>query len=1035
MNSVVTDITSYVNKKRNLLTLERDAEAEKVNEASSSTEALSSLEAAGAAVTRLSFGDRESTSSGRVIVELCTRGGRVISTRLSPGDIVSIRPHHRPKTGGKGAPKKGRKSGGDVGGGEEGVLVAVDETKLKVAVDDDAQGVLGGDDASSQHDLAGHLFAVIRVGSDVTFKRCNTALTQLERAFSSPSHPAYALCGVLYRGAEARFENDASLQLSPAQENALHGLNDVQLSAVRRAMCSKDAFAFHGPPGTGKTSTLVSFIVAEVLRGSRVLVVAPSNVAVDNIAEKLATFRGGAKIKFVRAGHPARIMESVSEHTLEAHLARTDEMSLARDIRAELSDLDRQAESSRGGARRTIRFEQRALRKELRKREGDALKRLLGRVECVLATTAGAGGRVLDGMTVSEPFDIVCVDEAGMATEASSLVAVLKGKRIVLAGDPFQLAPTVMSEEAQAGGLGKTLLDRMFLNPELHDRAVRMLVIQYRMHAVISDWSSRALYKDRLKAAPSVAKHTLAGLVSDGDGSSENPDISGEEQNEDDDILQQPWVLIDTSSCGYYESQEDEVGADQSKCNEGEADVVVSHVQKLLKAGLPETAIGVISPYSGQVKLLRSKLRGSLSGRGLEISTVDSFQGREKEAIVISLVRSNDRGSVGFLSDSRRLNVAVTRARRHVAIVCDSSTVSNDRFCSAMIDYASENGDYRVADEGAIYSSPIFPAGEFPAATSHGVGSPVASDRCNSRPVHSRATTSEDQATKIEKGSLSKKSRSRGKSTRRSDARSSGQQEVQPSGLENDVKAFAGDGGQQAKAFPASLTAGERRTVHAIAEELGLLHVTEGEGGQRFITVSKPSGDASTDKDKPSTGNTSATESSSCGTMDSSANKILGGQFDLLRQPDESHEHSSGEDGTPASPATATADECSEQAKSVTAGVDTIPISLSASIGPTQGNNSTNDYLRQLALERQGRKERQIGGEASGQTPSGCREGHGGSGSRLPPSTERIIVAGQLIGGSQAKEKAATAAARARLDNRLEEQADARKKKNKKNKK
>lgn len=697
--------SDFVAVQRRLLETEREAELDYVRALSVHSSYLSRLERAGAALTRLSLVSRAETVGGFVTVELASRGGRILSAPLlSQGDIVMILAHGQKCDGksGNSSHSKSSKLHAAQAAQTEGVLGTVEEKRLEVVIGADASENFAAENDSNA------LYAVVKFGSDVTHKRYLKALSAFEKAVDDEQHPSQRILSVLYRGAEPKFDDRSSVSCQQ-RDKLMAELNDSQRGALQHALCATDVAVLHGPPGTGKTSTLVSYIAAEVARGARVLATAPSNIAVDNIAEKLVATQKTVPFKFVRIGHPARVMPAVMEHTLEARLAQSDEAGLARDCRAELAELHlKEMKAKKIAERRIIRAEKRELRKELRKRENDALHRLLKRVDVVLTTLAGAGARSLDIATSSASFDVVCVDEAGQAQEAACIVALLRGKKAVFAGDPSQLPPTVKSIVAAAGGLGRTVLDRIFCSKDLTSRCVHMLTIQYRMHGVISKWSSDAFYNGKLCPASSVRDHLLKDLhyvVGHRDlPESDYPDMF------------QPWVLIDTAGCDCQESSEDDaVSADSgplmskqtkeseqavlqfSRYNEGEARIVVSHAQKLLDSGVRMCDIGVISPYAGQVTLLRNKFREVDAG-DIEVVTVDSFQGREKEAIILSMVRSNDCREIGFLTDIRRLNVAITRARRHVCIVCDSATLSQHPFLSEMIDYATEHGDYRCAE-------------------------------------------------------------------------------------------------------------------------------------------------------------------------------------------------------------------------------------------------------------------------------------------------------------------------------------------------
>ena len=522
-------------------------------------------------------------------------------------------------------------------------------------------------------------------------------------------------------------------------------LDPSQRRAVDLALRARDLALIHGPPGTGKSTTLVALIRALVARGQRVLVCAPSNVAVDTLVERLVAAEG-PKFPVVRVGHPARLLPSVLCACLEARVMAADASGLAADARAEAkaiaakllrasssSSNSKSRGCSKGGgssfaARRAARAEMRALQTEAKKRDAAAVREALRNSRVVATTLASVQSRSL----ASEKFDVAVVDEAAQATEPAAWAAILRARVCVLAGDHKQLAPTVISAEAAKGGLSVTLFERAHArfggesggtepkksatsnsssscSASSSVSAAAMLVTQYRMHRLISDWSSNELYGGKLRPHESVAEHTLGDLIAEGEGGDENDD------DDDDDVLA-PLLLLDTSGCGCDEvkgssggSSRDPASSSDSTSNPREAAVAMAHVQRLLAAGAKGSDIGVVAPYSAQVALLR-ELRAELSQRAkpadpdsaeiasVEISTVDGFQGREKEAIVVSATRSNEAGEVGFLADARRMNVAVTRARRHVCLVCDADCVGKkDAFLKRLVEYFSENGVHESA--------------------------------------------------------------------------------------------------------------------------------------------------------------------------------------------------------------------------------------------------------------------------------------------------------------------------------------------------
>lgn len=463
------------------------------------------------------------------------------------------------------------------------------------------------------------------------------------------------LRAVLIGGAQPDFEREEDV--APLDG----GLNRPQLAAVRRALAARDVALVHGPPGTGKTRTLVEVIRQAVGRGQRVLATAASNMAVDNLAERL----GLVGVDVVRLGHPARVAPAVAERTLDALLARTDAWKLSRKWIAEANEQRRRAllrfdrgsigwQEKKDALRDAARLQKDA-RVQLRRTE----QAIVSRAAVVCATAAGADAALLP----DEPFDLVVLDEATQAVDPVALVALGRGRRVVLAGDPRQLPPTVIDRQAERAGLGTTIFDRL-AEADRGD-VLRMLVVQHRMNEAIMAFPSDRWYGGQLVAAPSVAAHTLEDL-----GVAPDPLRPG------------PLLMVDTAGKGWEERR---VGDDPSTSNPAQAARTAAEVRRLLGRGVAPADVGVITPYDAQVRLLRGLLDAEVRA-GVEVSSVDGFQGREKEAIVVDLVRSNDDGQVGFLADVRRLNVALTRARRLLLIVGDSATVGGDATYGAMIE-------------------------------------------------------------------------------------------------------------------------------------------------------------------------------------------------------------------------------------------------------------------------------------------------------------------------------------------------------------
>lgn len=484
-----------------------------------------------------------------------------------------------------------------------------------------------------------------------TFARGDRAIARFRQA---PPGDLRRLRAVLLGDREPEFEAEPAV--TPFDE----GLNAPQRAAVARCLAARDVALVHGPPGTGKTRTLVEVIRQAVLRGERVLATAASNAAVDNLAERLA-----AGVDVVRLGHPARVAPAVQERTLDSQLARTDARRLARKWVAEANAIRRKAQirfdrgaigrSEKGDLLREAGRLQKDARIHLRRVE----QAIVSRAAVVCATAAGADAALLP----DEPFDLVVLDEATQAVDPVALVALARGRRVVMAGDPCQLPPTVVDLDAARAGLGRTIFER--LADAGRGDPLRLLTVQHRMNEAIMAFPSDRWYGGRLVAAPSVAHHTVEDLGA-----------------EPDPLRPGPLVLVDTAGKGWEERR---AGDDPSTSNPRQGERTAAEVRRLLSRGVAPADVAVITPYDAQVRLLRELLDPEVR-QGVEVGTVDGFQGREKEAILVDLVRSNDEGQIGFLADSRRLNVALTRARRLLLIVGDSATVANDATYGALIE-------------------------------------------------------------------------------------------------------------------------------------------------------------------------------------------------------------------------------------------------------------------------------------------------------------------------------------------------------------
>lgn len=667
------------------------------------------------AVTELSVG-----LFGRTMCRLQRYGGKAVrkenenyprlpANRLSPGDIVTLRPvasniRSTPSASSSSDKLLPQFPSGVIKYVRDHSVLVIFEANAEMAHDD----IFRGSPGPLRLDL---------LGNEVTYKRLTSAVQSLTAAAADANHPAARLIAVAI-GKE--MSSISSTPIYPSI-NFFTNLNESQRKAIAMALSTKDFCVIHGPPGTGKTTTVVELIRQLVSRGDRVLAVAPSNIAVDNLAERLSVTPKGQdrQLRLLRVGHPARITPMILKNTLEAVTSQGDESLVVADIQREIQEhySSLSATDKKTGrfvasrkARHRVYQETKLLRKELKKWEDKARERAFNNTDVVFATTIGVAGRALR-FNGEAPFDAVVIDEAAQALEAESWISILKstGGRCILAGDHCQLPPTITSESAREGGLGITLFDRLVKNPrsisarrcslpQIENVPVCLLNVQYRMNEVISNWASQEMYDNKLLPASDVAKRTLSDIPSVAEKIelissyiAEGQDNNGGHDYELTlELLQTPFVLIDTAGLSLVEISDEDSG---SKANPGEAHIVSAYLSKIIgEAQLNPSDIAIITPYSAQVSMLKEYLEDHDEGkdwltRGLEVRTVDGFQGREKELVVLSMVRSNLRKQVGFLADERRINVAVTRAKRQVVLVCDSETVGSNEFLSRLLRY------------------------------------------------------------------------------------------------------------------------------------------------------------------------------------------------------------------------------------------------------------------------------------------------------------------------------------------------------------
>jgi superfamily I DNA and/or RNA helicase len=443
---------------------------------------------------------------------------------------------------------------------------------------------------------------------------------------------------------------------------------------------AEDAFVLHGPPGTGKTTTLVAAVQAALCGSPQVLVCAPSNAAADLLTERLAA----AGVKVLRIGNPARISEEILPYTVDHLIAGHADAKEIKRLRKLAYELKRMAWSYKKYYDRSEREQKQAMLKEAK----SILQQIAGmeqyvmdgardKTQAFVCTLVGASSPFLKG----KEFDWVFIDEAGQALEPASWIPVLKARRLVMAGDHCQLPPTVKSKEAARLGMEQTLMEKFLARSGEESRA--MLEEQYRSHRDIMAFSSAFFYEGKLRPWKGVEDKLLWNQPEDANA---------------------PLVFIDTAGTGFEEVFHPE---STGLSNPGELDLLRRHLGNWLEqngaAFTGTLQVAVISPYREQAERLKSKLAGmekALAGRvKIRCGTVDGFQGQEADLVYISLVRSNERSDIGFLRDIRRMNVAITRAKKRLVLIGDSATLAGFGFYDKLLEYMGQKALYQSAWE------------------------------------------------------------------------------------------------------------------------------------------------------------------------------------------------------------------------------------------------------------------------------------------------------------------------------------------------
>jgi ATP-dependent RNA/DNA helicase IGHMBP2 len=449
-------------------------------------------------------------------------------------------------------------------------------------------------------------------------------------------------------------------------------LNQSQNNALSDLVSDKIVSIIHGPPGTGKTTTIVEAVRELTKKMNNLLLCAPSNTAVDLLTERLAA----EGISVLRIGNISRVNEELLMHTLEAKLGTHPESKTLKKIRKDAAEARRKAKRFKRNFDRDAYLERKSLFQEAGELETWAnqlerrlVEQIISSSQVICCTLVGANDRVLENME----FPMCIIDEAAQALMPSCWIPIAKSSKAALVGDPYQLPPTVKSDQARKLKFERTLLeyaiDRMGQS--------NLLNIQYRMNEKIMHFSNSQFYSGALQAAETVANKKLK--------ISEN----------------QPLQFIDTAGCGFEEKVNP---SSKSRYNPEEFLIIREHLLQLIEACKTEgdqTDIAIISPYKEQVMHITDTLNEDteLAEHKITVSTIDGYQGQEKDVVYLSLVRCNEKGDIGFLRDYRRMNVAMTRAKRMLVMVGDSGTISQDRFYSKFLEFVDTENAYRSAWE------------------------------------------------------------------------------------------------------------------------------------------------------------------------------------------------------------------------------------------------------------------------------------------------------------------------------------------------
>ncbi|AGB40299.1 DNA helicase, putative [Halobacteroides halobius DSM 5150] len=663
------EIKNYTDNYRHLVQLEREEEMRR-HEIEIKELSAKQREKKGRAILYLSGRDEGQGFGGRELIKFIRqkKGEKLPDTEISVGDLVMLS-KNRPLADNN----------------PTGTVVEKTNYSLTVVFDSNPAGFL--------YDKGLRLDLYV---NDITFQRMLDALGNLESATGRLKVLRDKLLGLA----------DVEFNQLPKIDYYNKDLNDSQRQAVRSALAAKDFFLVHGPPGTGKTMTSIEILQQEAGE-KNILATADSNTAVDNLVERLVA-RG---VKVLRVGHPARVNSLVREYTLDHIIQEHPKYKEASQLRDKAYKLSKQqddnpqcifpsGENRRGFSNQQIRDlgskningrprglspkkikgmakwlelqdEINQLFSQIERLEDEAVTELIEEAEVVCTTNSTAGSEVL----AEQNFDLLLIDEATQSTEPAALIPVVKSNKVILVGDHKQLPPTILNEEAARKGLSKSLFERLL---EVHGAKIKeILNVQYRMNQAIMNFSSSQFYDQQLVAAKKVKEWNITDL---------NIQLpKGNSPAEKVLKIKDAVVFLDTSGMSAPEYTK---GDSTSLQNRIEAELVSEIINQTVNTKIDLSEVAVITPYKDQVDLIKQLIKLE----EVEVNTVDGFQGREKELVILSLVRSNQQDNIGFLRDIRRLNVSLTRAKKKLIILGDSSTITSHETYQSLVEYIEKNG-------------------------------------------------------------------------------------------------------------------------------------------------------------------------------------------------------------------------------------------------------------------------------------------------------------------------------------------------------